>query len=195
VLNEFTLALNPFLLRRGRRATGASTTFFFHLINSKVAMKKKSRNSAKRREAKKRERSIKRKAQVRLKSFDNMQTQQPLEYAFTRKLSEVVLEFAEPLTDAVENTESEGRAIELSVLLWNASLLPKQKALGSIQPALEEIADGDQALVSEFHGIFEMMYARKQSHYATDKRFIVDYSLEKNAEGYFLQVASSPVQN
>jgi len=64
--------------------------------------------------------------------------------------------------------------------------------LEKIAPALEEIAKGDQVLKSEFHSIFDMMYERKQHFYPADNRFIVDYSLEKNEEGFYLQVASTP---
>jgi len=154
--------------------------------------KQKNRNTEKRREAKKRRKSIKRKAQVRSKSLGNIQAQDPLEYVSARKLSEVVLEFAEPLTNPAEGTEGEEKAIRMSVTLWNASLLPKQKALETIKPALDDMAKGDHALTSEFHSMFDMMYDRKQNYFSTDNRFIVEYSLEKNSEGFYLQVASTP---
>ena len=80
----------------------------------------------------------------------------------------------------------------MSVTLWNASLLPKQKALETIKPALDDMAKGDHALTSEFHSMFDMMYDRKQNYFSTDNRFIVEYSLEKNSEGFYLQVASTP---
>lgn len=64
--------------------------------------KQKNRNSEKRREAKKRRKAINRKANVRSRSEGSIQTQHPIEYVSARKLSEVVIEFAEPLTNAVE---------------------------------------------------------------------------------------------
>jgi hypothetical protein len=39
----------------------------------------------------------------------------------------------------------------MSITLWNASLFPKQKALETIRPALDDMAKGDQVLKSEFH--------------------------------------------
>ncbi len=54
------------------------------------------------------------------------------------------------------------------------------------------MANGDQALMSELQSMFDMMYDRKQSYYSTDNRIIVDYSLEKNREGFYLQLASTP---
>ena len=165
----------------------------FSKINAKIAMnKRKNQNSEKRREAKKRRTAIKRKAQVRSKPSDNIQTQHPHEYVSARKLSEVVLEFAEPLMNASEGIEGEEKAIRMSITLWNVSLLPKQKALKTINPAVDDMANGDQALKSEFHNIFDLMYDRKQNYFSTDNRFIVDYSLENTKDGFYLQVASTP---
>jgi acyl carrier protein phosphodiesterase len=154
--------------------------------------KQKNKNSKKSREAKKRKRAIKRKVQIRSMSSGNIQAQHPLEY--TSKLSEVVLKFAEPLTDAVEGTEGEEKAIRMSITLWNASLLPKQKALETIRPAFDDMAKGDQVLKSKFHSMFDMMYERKQNYFSADNRFIVDYRLEENREGFYLQVASTPLK-
>jgi len=88
--------------------------------------KKRNKNSEKRREARKRTKAIKRKAQLRSKSPRPIPLPYPFENLSARKLSEVVLEFAEPLTSPVEGSEGEERAIRLSISLWNASLLPKQ---------------------------------------------------------------------
>jgi len=139
--------------------------------------KQRNRNSEKRREARKRRKAIKRKAQLLSKSPEPILLPYPVENVSTRKLSEVVLEFAEPLTRAVEGLESEERAIRLSISLWNASLLPKQKASETITPVLDDMAKGDQAVKSEFQSMFDMMYERKQHYYPADNRFIVDYSL------------------
>ena len=146
----------------------------------------KNKDAAKRREAKKRRKVIKRRVQVHSKNVRII----PAEYVSTNKLSEVVLDYAEPLINAVSDNEE--KAIRFSVTLWNASLLPKQKALEIIEPSLDDMANGNQLIQKEFHTMFEMMYNRKQSLFSNDKRFIVDYSLEENDEGFYLQVASTP---
>lgn len=147
------------------------------------------KNAAKRREQKKRKKVKKRKEKLRSKTSRSI----PTEYVSKNKLSEAVLEYAEPLTNAAG--ENEEKAIRLSVTFWNASLLPKQKALEIIEPSLADMANGDQLLKTEFYTTFEMMYNRKQSLFSNDRRFIVDYSLEENDDGFFLQVASTPLKN
>jgi len=156
---------------------------------------RKSKDAAKRREAKKRRKAIKRKAQASTATLRNIQTDYPTEYVSANKLSEVILEYAEPLTNVADGSEVEERAIRMSITLWNASLLPKQKALEAIEPTLDNMAKGDQLLKSESYMMFEMMYKRKQSLFSNDKRFIVDYSLEENDEGFYLQVASTPLKS
>ena len=156
---------------------------------------RKSKDAAKRREAKKRRKAIKRKAQASTATLRNIQTDYPTEYVSANKLSEVILEYAEPLTNVADGSELEERAIRMSVTLWNASLLPKQKALETIEPALDDMAQGDQLLKSEIYLMFELMYKRKQSLFPNDKRFIVDYTLEENDGDFYLQVASTPFES
>ena len=160
--------------------------------------KRKNKDAANRRAAKKHRKAIKRKAQVSTATLRNIQTEYPTEYpadyVSANKLSEVILDYAEPLTNVADGIEVEERAIRMSVTLWNASLLPKQKAMETMEPALDDMAQGDQLLKSEFYLMFELMYKRKQSLFPNDKRFIVDYTLEENDGDFYLQVASTPFE-
>ena len=156
---------------------------------------RKSKDAAKRREAKRRRKAIKRKAQASTATLRSIQADYPTEYVSANKLSEVILEYAEPLMNVADGSELEERAIRMSVTLWNSSLLPKQKALETMEPALDDMAKGDQLLKSEFHMMFELMYNRKQSLFPNDTRFIVDYTLEENDESFHLQVVSTPFES
>lgn len=124
----------------------------------------------------------------------NIQTEYPTEYTSANKLSEVILDYAEPLINAAGGNEGEVKAISMSIIFWNASLFPKAKALETIEPALNEMVKGDQLLKEEFYSIFKMMYNRKQSLFSKDIRSVVDYSLEENKQGFHLQVASTPIK-
>ena len=114
--------------------------------------KRTNKNAAKRR-AQKNQRKVKKRKE---KLCSKIARFIPTEYVSKNKLSEVVLEYAEPLTNAAG--ENEEKAIRFSVTLWNASLLPKQKALEIIEPSLDDMANGDQLLKTEFYTMFEMMY-------------------------------------
>jgi len=142
----------------------------------------------------KRKKSQKRKSQLRSKMPQKNLSQIPLESIKSSKLSEAVLEYAEPLLNHANQGKEEENAIKISILFWNASLLPKDEALQSIEPIVN-MANGNPNIESKFYDMFEMMYNRKQSSYESDKRFIVNYSLEKNNDGYYLQVASTQFDN
>ena len=86
--------------------------------------KRKNKDAAKRREANKRRKAIKRKAQISAAILSNIQTEYSTDYVTTNKLSEVILEYAEPLIDVADGSEVEERAIRMSITLWNASLFP-----------------------------------------------------------------------
>ena len=156
--------------------------------------RRKNKDAAKKRDTKKVRKAINRKAQARVTILHNIQPEYTTEHVFDSKLSKVILDYAKPLTEALDGTEVEERAIIVSVMFWNASLFSKEKALETIEPVLSELANGDQLLEEEFDAMFEMMYKRKQSLFSDDKRFVVDYQLEENNEGFILQVASTTIQ-
>lgn len=109
------------------------------------------------------------------------------------KLSAQIWDFAEPLTSAAAGAEGLKRAAEISVICWNAALLPEKKRDESIGPVLREIAGGDARLETELRDVFEMMYARKHALFASDRRFVFNYSLTDTPNGLHLLVASSPL--
>ncbi|MGB5215367.1 MAG: hypothetical protein WBN88_17180, partial [Anderseniella sp.] len=73
--------------------------------------KRKNKDTAKRREANKRRKAIKRKAQVSAATVSNIKAEYSTEYVTTNKLSEVILEYAEPLINVADDSEVEERAI------------------------------------------------------------------------------------
>jgi peptide methionine sulfoxide reductase MsrA len=66
-------------------------------------VKRKNIDAANRREAKKRRKAIKRKAQASTATLRNIQTEYPTEYVSANKISEVILEYAEPLTNDLQS--------------------------------------------------------------------------------------------
>ena len=110
-----------------------------------------------------------------------------------RKLSAVIWDYAEPLTDAAVGTEGQKRAAELAIVSWNVALLPPGKARETLATALSDIAGGDLKLESELHQVLDMMVARKRQYFADDHRFVFHFSLTETGEGLHLMVASSPL--
>jgi hypothetical protein len=109
------------------------------------------------------------------------------------KLSAVIWDFAEPLTDAASGTEGQKRAAEIAIVSWNAALLPPDKARETLAIAVSDIAGGDLKLESELHQVLDMMVARKRQYFADDHRFVFHFTLTDTDGGLHLMVASSPL--
>ena len=157
--------------------------------------KRKNKDAAKRREAKRREKAITRKAKSRASTQRNIQPEYFVESVPVRKISEVVIDYAEPLLNLAEEGEAKKRAIAIAILLWNISFLPEQEALEEFEIRLGDIMGDDPEAKQDLRGIFESMYFRKSTLFANDRRYILDYSLKKGHGGYHLTVSSALMKN
>jgi hypothetical protein len=104
------------------------------------------------------------------------------------KMSEVLLDFIEPYRDHCHSEEALRRLIVVSLVAWNAALVPEAERA-------KLIADLTQTVPSEVRGdmlsIVGEMLLRKQTYFADNKRFIVDYELTMSPTGPHLSVIST----
>lgn len=157
---------------------------------------KQSRQALKRRAEKRHRRALNRKAQARQSSSQpfpiGLADQVPFPSS-RPKLSAVIWDYAEPLTDAAAGTVGRKGAAEIAIVCWNAALLPTVKARETLTIAVRDIAGGDPKLESELQQVLDMMVARKHQYFADDDRLVFDFSLTENNKGLHLMVASSPL--
>jgi hypothetical protein len=158
---------------------------------------KRNKDSLKRREEKRRRKSVARKAQARtLRSNSGGPSglsEFELEYASLPKLSAVIWDYAAPLLNEARGPIALENAAALSILCWNAALLPLDKSRKQIEPAIDRMVKGDKELKRDMLAMFEMMHARKQLHFANDRRFIIDYHVTRTADALSLNVISTPL--
>ena len=79
------------------------------------------------------------------------------------KMSEVILEFAEPLLDACEDDASSEKAISIAICVWNMSLLSKEKqekAMKDIYVVFSETNDDEY--LETLRQIVDMLIKRKR---------------------------------
>jgi hypothetical protein len=158
---------------------------------------KRNKDSLKRREEKRRRRSVARKAQVRnersgagrYSGFSDLL----FEHALPPKLSAVILAYAEPLLNEANGHSEQEKAVAFAIFCWNASLVSLAKGREQIEPAIDQMANGDNELKQEMLVLFETMHARKQLYYANDQRFAINYHLTRTANGLSLHVISTPL--
>ena len=109
-------------------------------------------------------------------------------------MSEILLDFAEPLLEEIDRSEERGfsNVIAIAAFAWNVSLLPKEKWESSIEDMVKELAQSDED-VAMMKGIVQMLIQRRMEFFSDITRFIFDYEILDEKEGWHLNVASSLV--
>ncbi|MCW8137581.1 MAG: hypothetical protein KIT58_01605 [Planctomycetota bacterium] len=105
-----------------------------------------------------------------------------------RKISDVMLEFSEPLMDVFL---SEGRAskrdfecvLQITSIVWNAALLPEGDAyLREVQRAF--VSGGAPADIrAQFDEIFDQLVENRRTIYGHDRRLVGDFQVEPGRQG------------
>jgi hypothetical protein len=108
-----------------------------------------------------------------------------------QKLSEVIIEFAEPLLNSATDIKQEEKALNMAVTFWKLSFQPEQDSLKLLKDEMAEPTSDDLELRQEFLDAFHMMYQRKHTHFSSDWRFILSDSIDETPDGLYLQVSST----
>lgn len=108
---------------------------------------------------------------------------------YGRKLSEVLLEFAEPLTATAHTEEDFREDIELALLVWNLSLLPAEERSSFLEEAIHPSSGPRASLPPKVEPVVQMLLARKQAMFPDDNRFVVDHQLSGGPRNADLVVA------
>lgn len=111
-----------------------------------------------------------------------------------QKMSEVILDFAEPLLSMASNDEEIKKSIGLAILIWNLSLLPTEgqsEQLEQFWPSLQ--ADSGDEHVEDARSIVASLLKRKELHFQDHKRAILDYHISDTRDGLHLDVVSTVI--
>ena len=115
----------------------------------------------------------------------------------TEKMSEVIIDFAQPLMDAATSPAAQKSAISTAIISWNLSLLPKKSQsdqISEIKKILDSSNNSDH-FSNEGLYIFNYLIARKKSLFPEINRMIVDYELVETPKGFHLNVVSNILKN
>ena len=108
------------------------------------------------------------------------------------KMSEVLLDFVSPLLDVCEDEETEKKAMEFSITVWNAYLLPEKdqdKLIQELISGLSPSSKADDLAMSKYY--VDMLMERKKKYFPNNKRLIVDYQISGSRKKRHLSVAST----
>jgi hypothetical protein len=110
---------------------------------------------------------------------------------YPEKMSEVILEFAEPLLEDDETPENFRSSISFAINAWNISLMPPEIRQESIDKAIEILSINDEEDKNVFLALMESMIIRKNKYFSHINRCIVDYKILDTENGDSLSVVSS----
>jgi hypothetical protein len=110
-----------------------------------------------------------------------------------RKMSEILLEFAEPDLEQAHTFEDRQKAISFVILAWNLSLFKPFKRMLELKRLSTEMAIlRDDSLVRDLRVILRQLIQRKKERYPSIKRLVLDWNLvQTGSTGFHLNVVST----
>ena len=111
----------------------------------------------------------------------------------TEKMSQVILNFAEPMTDGLSDEDDDAfrNIIGLAISVWNASLLPDKEQEKTLEQIVEVVVDSDAVDLTMLHYFIDALMKRKKKYFFKNKRFIIDYQIITSKRGRHLYVVST----
>ena len=99
-------------------------------------------------------------------------------FGYARKMSDVLLDFAQPLVDAARNGDDFRIAITMAAACWNLSLRPEPERSATLKRMAKSDVFRPRLDASlELEQQMRALVARKEALFPDDKRAILDYQV------------------
>jgi hypothetical protein len=106
------------------------------------------------------------------------------------KMSEVIVEFAEPLLDAARDDREYRNALGLAIVAWNVSLLPERMWTATLPKHLRELAS-EEDVADDLGHLLTGLIHRKERFYPHVRRLVLDYEITRSSGDRRLDVVST----
>ncbi len=114
------------------------------------------------------------------------------ETSYDHKMSQVILEFAEPVLQKCEADVQQGVVIGLSIVVWNASFVSEERREESKKDIIEKMSSND--LEAQFIlDIWHSLLARKERYFPHVKRVVLKHKVIDLGDRLDFTVASAPI--
>lgn len=107
------------------------------------------------------------------------------------KMSERLLDFAQPLLEVMEATTGTRerqmfeQALTIATTIWNASVFDQRNGDRCFRTQIEQTLLSDPQLPDELRQLFAMMMTRKAQLFPDDERLVGDVSIRERTPGDF----------
>jgi len=119
----------------------------------------------------------------------------PEQFTSVRKMSEVLLDFAEPLLDTLDDDDDFKAAISFAALCWNCSLLPPKEQGQQLSAMVDGLGKSDALMRLEVEDKICMLLERKRTSFASDNRMVVSFEVVQDQGRPRLLVVSAFVKD
>ncbi len=109
------------------------------------------------------------------------------------KMSEVIMEFAEPYLERATTMEDQKKALTMAIAMWNLSMLPKEKRAEEIEKLLGKLGgpEADPREDAESKKLIQFFMDRKEKLFPDIERLILNYDMVETPQGVHLNVVST----
>lgn len=108
------------------------------------------------------------------------------------KMSEVLEAFVDPYLDDAKNHAQRGKLFSLAVAAWNLALVPEVDRQHTLEELIQKgLIGSTPAAKQDFRSLIGELVARKQTFFAENTRWIVEFQLQEMGETFHLSVAST----
>jgi hypothetical protein len=148
-------------------------------INERKRQKKLARKNAKRKKT--------------ILAYKEVMAKAPIiiETDLPEKMSEVLLEYAQPLLENAETQAEMDKALAFAVFAWNTSLIPPAEQKKSILALFEKLSINDPGEQADFMAMLAMMIIRKRQEFSDINRVIVNYRITDTGADFHVSVVST----
>ncbi len=115
---------------------------------------------------------------------------QPKRPPAVRKMSEVLLDFARPLLDTVDD-DGFKNVIIFAALCWNISFMPEPEQPAQLKTILDELSKSDPLMRPELEAWGKTLLRRKKAFFADERRMVVNYKVVETEDSHRLSVMST----
>ena len=109
------------------------------------------------------------------------------------KMSDIIINFAEPLMEKNPSVEVEKMLIVFAIGCWNATLLPDEYKKPFMEDILDAVSCEGPSMRDTYRIFLRMMMERKQKLFANNRRFVISWNFQELKDGFHLSIASADV--
>lgn len=107
------------------------------------------------------------------------------------KMSEVLMEFIEPLAEVDKSDENRRKSLAIGVIAWNLALAPETKRKKLLEETLVDLFKLNKSSKEEMQTVFKFLIDRKERYFGHINRFIVEYNVTGSGDSLHLSVIST----